>query len=330
MKPRILYIDGFNAFLASYNACRELNENCEPVGGYVGFLRQLKNLINTFSPHKIVVVFDGPNAGFRRKQLFKEYKGKRGGSNKIRELKINIGTDEEKDIVGVNNEQQQFIELWNVLKQLPISLCIIPYCEADDVIAYLIKKNSNYHSIIVSNDKDYLQLVDENVNVYQFSKKLLITSENFINYYKIKRENFLFYRTIVGDISDELGGVKGVGEKNILKYFPQINTTIYNTIDEFWNAIEEIEEKGKIVEKIKEGRKTSYLMYELMRLDESGLSLKSIETLSNQLEQQKLKHLSKMNLKIYFVKHRLNLHIKDFDMWIASFVFLKNNLELSI
>lgn len=325
-----MYIDGFNMFLASYHACRELNENCEPVGGYVGFLRQLKNLIVTLSPHKVVVVFDGPNAGFRRKQLFKEYKGKRGGSDKIRELKINIGTDEEKDIVGVNNEQQQFIELFNILKQLPVTLCIVPYCEADDAIAYLVKKNPNYHSLIVSNDKDYLQLVDDNVNVYQFSKKLLITPENFMTNYNIKKENFLFYRTIVGDISDELSGINGIGEKNILKYFPQINTTIYNTIEEFWDAIEKIEEKGKIVEKLKEGKKISYLMYELMRLDESGLSLKSIETINSQLEQQKSKHLAKMTLKIYFIKHHLNLHIKDFETWANSFVFLKNNLELSI
>ena len=328
MKPRILYIDGFNLFLANYHACRELNENCEPIGGLIGSLRQLKNIVYKFNPHKIVMVFDGPNAGFRRRAVFKGYKEKR--QNKVRDLVFNIGNKEEKDlVVASDNEQVQLAGLFQFLKLLPIDLLIIPYHEADDVIAYLIKKNTQCHSIVVSNDKDFLQLVNDDVNIYQFTKNLLVTKDNFEQEYKIRRENFLFYRTIIGDVSDELKGVKGLGTKNLVKAFPEINDTSFKTITEFWSAIDNLEEKNKTVQKLKEGRDSSYLMYDIMRLDDTCLNQKAIETMNQQITEQQHKTFSKMTLKTYCIKQHLNLHITNFDSWINPFLFLKNDLQLN-
>lgn len=328
MKPRVLYIDGFNLFLANYHACRELNDNCEPIGGFIGFIRQLKNIVYKFSPHKIVIVFDGPNAGFRRKTILKEYKGKR--THKVRELKFNIGDKEDKNVITTDvNEQSQLKSLFGFLKLLPVEVFIIPYYEADDVIAYLTLKNPQHHNIIISNDKDYLQLVGEHINIYQFTKNLLIAESNFQDIYEVRKENYLFYRTIVGDISDELKGVKGLGMKNLIKVFPEISTTSFATIEEFWNAIYMLEGENKTLQKLKEGRNNSYLMYELMRLDDTCLNLKAIETLNQQIKEQEHKAFSKMTLKTYCIRQQLNLHIPNFDSWITPFSFLKNDLRLN-
>jgi len=330
MKQKILYVDGFNLFLANYHANTELNQNSEPIGGIVGFLKQLKNITYRFSPQKIVIIFDGPEAGLRRKQLFKEYKGKRGGGSHLRDLDINLGDKDDKDIVYVNNEQEQFIQLFTVLKLLPITLVMTPYYEADDIITYLVKRNQNYHSIICSNDKDYLQNINEDVDVYQFSKNRLVTSINFEELYKIRKDNYLFSRTIVGDESDELKGIDGIGFKTLLKLFPQLNEQNFSTIEELWSKIEDLEGKGLTLQKLKEGRKQSYLMYELMRLDETCLNLEAIEVTRRQIEEQEHKSFSKLMLKTYFIKNHFNLSIHDFEMWISPFNFVKNTLHLEV
>lgn len=330
MKPRILYIDGFNLFLANYHANREVNENCEPVGGFIGFLKQMKNIVYKLSPQKVVVVFDGPDAGFRRRQMFKDYKGKRGGGCKVRDLVINLGDKEEKDFVTTNNEQAQFRTLFETLKHLPVSLVMAPYYEADDVIMHLVKKNTNYHSIIASNDKDYLQGVNEDVSVYQFSKSLVITHLNFEEFLGIKKENYLFSRTVVGDESDKLSGINGIAKKTLIKLFPQINEQVFENIESFWNAIEDLEGGGKKLQVLREGRKKSYEMYQLMRLDDSNLNLRAIEVVKSQLEEQETKPFSRIPLKAYFIRNHLNLHIPDFDAYISSFTFVKNNLHLCV
>jgi len=191
MKPTVLHIDGYNLFLANFHACRDLDENGEPNGGMIGFLKQLKNLVYKLNPHKIIITFDGPNAGFRRRQLHKEYKGKRPA--KVRSIGIDMGEEERKDYIKISNDNKQLSDLFEFLKRMPVNLLVVPYYEADDVIAYLVKKNKGWNNIIVSNDKDYLQLLEDNVKVYQFSKNILVTKENLEELYGVKKDNFLFY-----------------------------------------------------------------------------------------------------------------------------------------
>ena len=327
MTPRVLYIDGFNLFLANFHANRELNENGEPIGGLIGSLRQMKNLVYKLSPHKVVIVFDGPSAGLRRRSIFKEYKGKR--PPKARDFMINLGDKQEKDLVCAGDEKDQLVAFFEVLKLLPVNLLIIPYYEADDVIAYLVKKNKDYHNTIVSNDKDYLQLVEDNTDVYQFSKNRLVTKDNLQELYGVRRENFLFFRTIVGDPSDELKGIGGIGEKSVLKYFPAINEEVFEDFSTFWNRVEDLEEsKGKTITKLKEGRSRSFLMYRLMRLDETTLNQRAIEGIQAQVNEQYTKPFSKFHLKTYCIKNHLNLYIQDFELWIHPFTFLNNKLVI--
>jgi 5'-3' exonuclease len=323
---RILIIDGFNLFYANYHANTRQSQNGEPIGGFIGFLHQLRNIVYKFSPQQIIIVFDGPNAGYRRKLIFKEYKGKR--AKKIRYARVGVGESKEEQI-QINNEQEQLKKLIEFLKQLPIKIAIIPNFEADDVIAHIVIHNTEYENLIVSSDKDFLQLLDNNIFVYQPFKKILINKETIKEIYNIPKENFLFYRTICGDESDAFKGIPGINKKSLLKIFPEIKKTSFKSFEQFWDAIKNIQDDSKTAIKLKKGYENSLMTYKLMQLG-TTLNLKAIESLQLQLKEQEEKTYSKLNLKIYCVRQGLNFEIQNFETWISPFNFLNNKLTLRV
>ena len=327
MKPRLILADGFNLFYANYHANTKQNQNGEPIGGFLGFLNQTRNIISKFSPHQVIIVFDGPNAGYRRRLVFKEYKGKR--ARKERYARISLSSQgEEKDEIKVNNEEEQLKSLYSALKLLPVKISIIPYYEADDVIGHIARKNSLYEVIIVSSDKDYLQLINEKTICYQPFKQRIITANNFQEVYKIPQANFLFYRTICGDQSDAFKGIKGINEKTLIKNFPEILTKDFEDFTEFWNAINEIKETSKTITKLKNGYQDSLDNYKLMQLGNT-LSLKAVETLNLQLQEQANKPYSKLSFKIYCAKNNLNQEFNNYESWVNPFNFL-NKVPLNL
>lgn len=324
MNERVLYIDGLNLFYANYHVSSHQDQNGDPNGGFVGFLNQMRNIIYKLSPRKVVIVFDGPNAGHRRKLLFKEYKGKR--AKKIRYSRVYMG-EEKEDVLQVNSEQTQIRNLYEFLKLLPVSISVVPYFEADDVIAHLVTQNPQYQNIIVSSDKDYLQLLSDSVFVYQPFKKVFWEKHTIQSEYGIPKENFLFYRTICGDSSDALKGVKGISKGFLLKEFPSIQDTTYESFTEFWDAIKNIPGENKTAMKLKEGYEQSHFAYKLMSLDNT-LNAKARETVDSQLTEQMTKAYSKLGLKIHVMKNKLNFDIPNFENWAGPFHFLNNNLKI--
>jgi len=321
MKPKLLLVDGFNLFYANYYTNTKQNQNGEPIGGLLGFLNQLRNIISKFSPQQVVVIFDGPNAGYRRRQEFKEYKGKRARKERCARIPLSE-KGEEKDEIRVNNEEEQLKKLFEILKLLPVKLAIIAYYEADDVIGHLAVKNAiESKVIIVSSDKDYLQLINNNVSCYQPFKQRLITLDNFQETYNVPQSNYLFLRTICGDTSDAFKGVKGISNKTLIKLLPEIQTINFETFEEFWNTIKNIEGESKTIIKLKEGYNDSLDTFKLMRLGDT-LNLKAIESLKLQLKEQEYKPYSKLTFKVYCAKNELNREFSNFEGWINPFNFL--------
>lgn len=160
---RILLIDGYNIYYQHFAKNAAKDKNSEPIGGFVGSINTIQQLADKLKATKVIVVFDGVNAGFRRRNIFPRYKDKRG--RKTRQLSLQLSDEE---IVHLNNEDKQMYDLIETLQQLPVILMTVPYYEADDVIAYLVKKYEDDTTIIVSTDKDYLQLT-ENKNCYVYS-----------------------------------------------------------------------------------------------------------------------------------------------------------------
>ena len=117
------------------------------------------------------------------------------------------------------------VRIIQYLKILPVKTVSIDKVEADDIIAYLSKtvlKHPEDKAFIVSSDKDFLQLVTDNVIVYSPIEKEYYTRQSVIDKYKISPYNFILHKTLLGDNSDKIKGVKGLGQKGLLKKFPEL------------------------------------------------------------------------------------------------------------
>ena len=161
---RVVFIDGLNLFLRNFAILNFVNSSGTHIGGLAGFLRSLGALINQIQPTSIYIVFDGVGASTNRRYLLPEYKT---GRNLNRITNWDIFED-----IGDENDAKvdQIIRLIQYLKCLPVKVVSMDKVEADDIIAYMSKdmaKRFNTKSYIVSSDRDFLQLVDDNVTVYR-------------------------------------------------------------------------------------------------------------------------------------------------------------------
>jgi 5'-3' exonuclease len=216
---RVLLIDGLNLFFRNFAMMKMINPDGAHVGGLGGFLRSLNHLINHLQPTSVYVVFDGVGSSINRKNLLPEYKS---GRNLVRITNWDVfdSLEEEHD-----SKINQIVRLIHYLKCLPIKTISMNKVEADDVIAYLSDILSNKHDskvFIVSNDRDFIQLVNNKVTVYRPAEKEFFTKEMIKNQFGVLAENFILYKTLLGDQSDKVEGVKGLGQKGIIKKFPEL------------------------------------------------------------------------------------------------------------
>ena len=119
----------------------------------------------------------------------------------------------------------QIVRLIHYLKCLPVKTLSLDKVEADDIIAYLsdiLPSKHNSQVFIVSNDKDFVQLVNDKVTLYRPAEKEYYTPQTVKDNFGILAENFIIYKTLLGDQSDKVEGVKGLGQKGILKKFPEL------------------------------------------------------------------------------------------------------------
>lgn len=321
-QERILYIDGYNLFYRMTNKHSAKDSNAQPIGGFVGSVNSLQKMVQKFSPTIVYYIFDGVDAGRRRRSLYSGYKDKRGKTNRSTAVKLNDELTE-----YINNEQYQISLLFDCLKKLPVKLVAIDSYEADDIIAYLVSENQDKLNIIASTDKDYLQLVNENTYVWSAQKEVLITPTELVEKYNVIPENFAYMRSVVGDPSDKLKGIKGIGEKDLFKLMPELRTVHYPDFWKFWEAVMQIEGDSKTVKKLKEGKDDALLMYRLMQLKEIQPSLSAIEMLQHQISLQQNKSFSKLTFKIYCIKNNVESILKNYDSWVRPFVTMTINNE---
>ena len=123
---------------------------------------------------------------------------------------------------SMKNQLSKFVKY---LDLLPITTISVDHIEADDTIAFLATeyfKESHQNVTIMSADKDFLQLVNERVRVWSPTKKKLYGPLEVLNEYGIHPKNFVLYRVLDGDVSDNINGVKGAGLATVLKRFPTL------------------------------------------------------------------------------------------------------------
>jgi DNA polymerase-1 len=143
--------------------------------------------------------------------------------------------------------KRQMVGLGELLSTLPVSIMIYDGIEADDVMAYIATqlKKEDEKVIIMSSDKDFLQLVNKDVSVYSPSKKKVYNIPEVIEEFGIHPHNFINFRMIDGDKSDSIGGIPGLGLKTILKSFPLLVDEEVHTTESMLEFIKQQPKKTK-------------------------------------------------------------------------------------
>jgi DNA polymerase-1 len=247
-----------------------MDENGNHTGGIVGFLKSIGYAIKLLGPTRCIVVFDGAGGSFKRRQIFSEYKAHRTGK-----VRLNRAYE---DLSDANTEEEhmrkQFTRVIQYLQTLPVNMLSVDHVEADDVIAYLATdyfKESN-KVYIMSSDKDFLQLCNNNINVYSPTKKRIYGPAEVLAEYQIHPNNFVMFRAMDGDNSDNINGIEGAGPKTIIKHFPWLNEEKIHTTDELVSHAINLRNKYKVMENIASGKDILDRNVSLMQLKDTMLT----------------------------------------------------------
>jgi 5'-3' exonuclease len=261
---RILMIDGLNLFFRNFAILNMVNPDGVHIGGLGGFFRSLGAMIRQMQPTQVYVVFDGAGSSNNRKNLLPEYKSGRD-LQRITNWDAFDDKDDEDDA-----KVDQMVRIIQYLKTLPVKTVTIDKVEADDIIAYLsqvVPEKKEDKVFIVSSDKDFLQLINENVIVYRPMEKEYYTTDTVVEKFKMSPNNFILYKTLMGDNSDKVAGIKGLGEKKLYKLFPELSTQEM-TLDDIYNiSVEKLKENviyARIIQNF-ESLKTNYKIMDLSK-----------------------------------------------------------------
>ena len=216
---RVLIVDGLNLYLRAFAVNGALNDNGVPVGGLTGFLRSLAYAIREVNPTRVIIAYDGQGGSQRRRKIHPEYKANRKPGKRITRWDAFKNATEEKDAMKI-----QFSRLIEYLDFLPINVISIDKIEADDTIAYIAHTLLDEDVTILSADQDFLQLVNERITVWSPTKKKFYTPRMVEADYGVPAHNFLMYKVLMGDKSDNIEGVKGLGPKKLPKIVPDLLT----------------------------------------------------------------------------------------------------------
>ena len=307
----VLLIDGMNLFIRVFSAIPTTNEDGVHVGGIVGFLRSLAFNINMIRPTRTIIVFDGKGGSNRRRKIFPEYKMGRKMSYRLNRAH-NFLTREE--------EQQMMIRQLNrvveYLECLPVSIMNMEQTEADDVIGYLSKHiYRNSKTTIVSTDKDFLQLVDKNTNVYSPTKKKMYDEEKVFEEYGIHPKNFLLFRMFDGDKSDGIPGVNGIGKKTLIKLFPFMETEQKFELDDIYRSAET--QKNPLCEKVLQSKDLLDLNRQLMDL-EDGIISGQTKLKVKEIVERPIQRVIKHRFQTMFLEDKLYQALPNLNSWLAT------------
>lgn len=267
LNDHILVIDAMNMLIRSFSLLKAMNPSGAHIGGLVGFMRSLGYVTRIFDPTRVLVVWDGKGGSGNRQNIDPNYKAQRATSRITHWGLYDTKEEETEALINQLFRTQDYIDC------LPIHQLVLDKLEADDIIAWIAKKasvSSVKKCTIVSSDKDFLQLIDSTVEVYAPIKKITFTEDNIFNELKVLPENYNIVKALVGDNSDNLQGVKGLGIKTIISEFPKLLTEVTDLQYVFDVAEKKIEGK-KIFAKIIHMWDRVETNFELMNLHTSTL-----------------------------------------------------------
>ena len=310
LNSRVLLIDSMNTFLRSFAMIPAINPQGNHIGGLVGFLKSLGYVIKLIRPTRVILVFDGQGNITNRRNTYSEYKANRQ-IKRITNFKVFSTLAEESDSIAT-----QMLRLLDYLKCLPVNISIIDKIEADDTIAYLSQKLKD-DVIIYSADQDFLQLVNKRITVYSPIKKKFYRPNDVYEQYGMHPYNFITMKCLMGDKSDNLPGVKGLGPKKLMKYFPEIAGEKLFTLQEaYQKATDKVEEHG-IYGNVHLFKEQLEINYELMCLEEIQL-LESDQKELDELIDSPPYNFNKNRFLEMYNKDLLGRGIPNTEFWLSE------------
>jgi len=207
-----LLVDGNALFKRGFSGAKGLyNKDGTHIGGVYQFLTTLRMLLEQEMYHRVYVFWDGNFSGKLRYEIYEPYKSGRGKDYKNGTQPID------------ESELKQRRIIWDYLNELCIRQLKDEVIEGDDFIAYYcLTKNKNEKITICTNDRDMAQLINEDVRIFFLDLKNYVGKSNYSLYFRHNQENSVLLKTIVGDTSDSIKGIKGSGETTLLTHFPEL------------------------------------------------------------------------------------------------------------
>jgi 5'-3' exonuclease len=311
----ILIVDGYNTFMRCWSAIPSMNDNGDHMGGIVGFFKSVGAAIKMFHPTRCVIAFDGVGGSFKRRKIFPEYKERR--KNKIRLNRVyedqSTWSEEEKNCL------LQLAKLDHYLQLLPVNILRLDHVEADDTIAYCaVDTFKKSRIIIMSSDKDFLQLVDDRIKVWSPTKKIFYGPAEILRDYGIHPNNFVLFRAMDGDDSDNIGGINGAGIKTVLKCFPFLAESKIFTLDDIINHAMANKKKYKIYDKVIEGREILKRNISLMQLKDSLLTTTAQLMVNGLLETPKIPRMNRTAFVRRIVEDGMVNNFPDHQSWLTE------------
>ncbi len=268
---RVLIVDMLNMFFRAYIVDPSLSSNGQPIGGLKGSLKILQKLVRETKPDRIVICWDGEGGSQRRKSMVKDYKA---GRKPLRLNRAIRNLTENEELENKIWQQMRLLEYFNFC---PVSQIMIPHIEADDIIAYVkgLKYFEDWQKVIVSSDKDFYQLLDDNTVLIRPVQKEILNKNNIIEKFGIHPNNFAMARAMVGDKSDNLPGVGNVGLATVKKRFPFLCEEKSYSLKEVVDYCNNTELDLKAYKNVSENSKLLENNYKMMQLYSPFLSPKA-------------------------------------------------------
>lgn len=264
----ILLVDGLNTYIRCFMAVPSMNDDGIHTGGIAGFLKSLGYAIKLLQPTRVIVVFDGNGGSQKRRKIYPEYK--KGRRTNIR---LNRTYEDLSDSVTASeNFKKELIRTVNYLDTLPVTLMAIDQIEADDTIAYLAMQTFKDSNVtIMSTDRDFLQLASEKIKIWNPVKKKVFGCKEIFDEYGITCSNFIYYRVMEGDESDNIPGLNGVGLKRVIQAFPFLSEEKESSLQELYNYSENYKSNYKIYERVLDNKLLLERNHALMQLKSSSI-----------------------------------------------------------
>ncbi len=312
---KYVVIDALNLFIRNYIANPSLTSNGDLCGGVVGFLNQLRSLVGKFYPDRIIVVWESQGSNYRR-SIYPDYKKGRKPPRPNRYYEEIPDTTE--------NRSWQIKSLIDLLKFMPIRQVYVSNCEADDVIAYLTKyRLQRDDCVIASSDRDFYQLVCDNVSIFSPNRKIIIGPTAVEKEMGVPSRNVCLLRTLCGDPSDNIPGIKGAGPKTVVKRFPMLTEDRDVTLNEVLNHAKDMHSKSKILlyKNVYNNFDIVKRNWRLMYLDTEPLSAEQIKKIDYVLDESTV-----TKNKIDTIRELINLGIQNIniDSLFYSMIHMEN------